>query len=163
MNKLLLSSSLLCLLVISGCSSSELYESNADETISPTIEVTNHESEENTEDVVDVKDQFNPDTILDDNYIWMEGVIEQAEKTEMGYRFTIVPWSQDPSITYNTLTVEANSDLEIRWSTDNKVLSFEELEIDEIARLVRVDVLLENDIDEANLIGKITAMSLLIG
>lgn len=163
MNKLLLSSSLLCLLVISGCSSSELYESNADETISPTIEVTNHESEENTEDVVDVKDQFNPDTILDDNYIWMEGVIEQAEKTEMGYRFTIVPWSQDPSITYNTLTVEANSDLEIRWSTDNKVLSFEELEIDEIARLVRVEVLLENDIDEANLIGKITAMSLLIG
>lgn len=80
MNKLLLSSSLLCLLVISGCSSSELYESNDDETISPTIEVTNHESEENTEDVVDVKDQFNPDTILDDNYIWMEGVIEQAEK-----------------------------------------------------------------------------------
>lgn len=61
------------------------------------------------------------------------------------------------------MTVEANSDLEIRWSTDNKVLSFEELEIDEITRLVRVDVLLENDIDEANLIGKITAMSLLIG
>lgn len=159
--------SLIFLLIASGCNSSVLDEPNNVQISSPSEESTPSEKDKTNvslnEDLTKVEVQFNPDTSLDDNYIWMEGIIEQAEKTETGYRFTIIPWSQDPSITYKTLSVEANLDLQIIWSTSNEALSFEELNIDEITRLVRVDVLLDGESTDEYPTGKITLISLLVG
>lgn len=181
MNRLFLSGSLIGLLIVSGCSSPTSEEANDVEMTLPTTEVSNQEVLDPTVEVIDVSEEaetleveerFTPDTREDDNYVWMEGVIEKAEKIETGYRFTIVPWIDEaagiimiPSIeeAYDTLVVESENDLEIFWGTSGETLTFEALDIDEITRLVRVDVLLDDGATEEYPTGKITLMSLLVG
>ena len=181
MNRLFLSGSLIGLLIVSGCSSPTSEEANDVEMTLPTTEVSNQEVLDPTVEVIDVSEEaetleveerFTPDTREDDNYVWMEGVIEKTEKIETGYRFTIVPWIDEaagiiviPSIeeAYDTLVVESENDLEIFWGTSGETLTFEALGIDEITRLVRVDVLLDDGATEEYPTGKITLMSLLVG
>lgn len=181
MNRLFLSGSLIGLLIVSGCSSPTSEEANDVEMTLPTTEVSNQEVLDPTVEVIDVSEEaetleveerFTPDTREDDNYVWMEGVIEKTEKIETGYRFTIVPWIDEaagiiviPSIeeAYDTLVVESENDLEIFWGTSGETLTFEALDIDEITRLVRVDVLLDDGATEEYPTGKITLMSLLVG
>lgn len=181
MNRLFLSGSLIGLLIVSGCSSPTSEEANDVEMTLPTTEVSNQEVLDPTVEVIDaseeaetleVEERFTPGTREDDNYVWMEGVIEKAEKIETGYRFTIVPWIDEaagiimiPSIeeAYDTLVVESENDLEIFWGTSGETLTFEALDIDEITRLVRVDVLLDDGATEEYPTGKITLMSLLVG
>lgn len=147
---------LLCLLT-SGCGNSVSEESNDVILNENGIDVSE------IAEVVEVTEQLTPDTVLDDEYVWMEGEIKEAEKFESGYRFTIVPWSQIPNEDYKTLVVEADFDLEIIWATSGETLSFEELESEKITRLVKVDVRLDEEATEDNPTGKITQMFLLVG
>ncbi|MGL4335825.1 MAG: hypothetical protein ACRCST_02950 [Turicibacter sp.] len=108
------------------------------------VEPIENEVEINQDNVLEEveKEEIVEDVEINDEeqmFLWMEGTIESIEETEMGYLITIVPWAEILDPTFEVLTVTANTDLEIKWSTSGEIIEMSQLPD---YSLVSVDVVL---------------------